>query len=258
MKHLSPTSLGMLFRCPYQFYLRYIHDPPIRKPPGIAAYVGRSVDQSVNNNLQNVIDNGNFIEREQAQVIARDTLNNEWATEEPLLNEEEKKEGVKKIRGQCVDKSVRLADLHYVKVAPIIKPKQIQRKWEIEISGFPYSLMGYIDILEDDSIRDTKTTKTKKTGAADISTQLTIYALAGKVLDKKDYKLFLDFLIDNKTPKEDIQLTTRTQKDFEALFRRLEIAAKFIEKGVFPPANLETSYTCSPMYCGYWGECPYV
>lgn len=256
MKYLSSTRLGMLFRCAHQYKLRYVDG--IKKAPGIAAYVGRSVDESVNQDLQNVIDNGSLLPEEQIKDIARDSLNQEWEKEEPLLSKEEKEKGKKKVKGECTDKSVRLASLHLNKVAPIIKPKKIQKKWELEVAGFPYDLMGYIDIMEEDSIRDTKTTAAKKTGAADKSMQMTLYALAGKKIYGKDYKLFLDFLVDNKIPKEDIQPTTRSQKDFEAFFRKLEIVAKFLEKGIFLPASREYSWFCCEKYCGFWDICPYV
>ncbi len=258
MRHLSHTQLNMLFRCAYQYYLRYIHDPPIKKPPGITAYIGRSVDMSVNKNLINKKDNNVLLPQEQIMDIARDSLNSEWEMEEPFLNEKEIKEGREKIRGQCVDTSIALARLHHNKLAPMIQPKQIQREWRIEITGFPYELKGYIDIMEENSIRDTKTAKIRKTGAADKSLQLTMYALAGKILDKKDYDLYFDYLVANKTPVTDIQPTKRTQKDFETFFRRLEIAAKFLEKGVFPPANRDEAWWCDERYCGYYQECPYV
>lgn len=258
IEHFSATSLGTLFTCAYRFYLRYIHEPPIKKPPGISAYVGRSVDESVNQNMISKKDSNVLLPQEQIIDIVRDALNHEWETEKPFLNNEEKKEGEKKVKGQCVDTSIGLAKLHYNKLAPVIKPKQIQRKWEIEISGFSYGLMGYIDVMEENSIRDTKTTKIKKTGAANKSLQLTIYALAGKILDKKDYDLFFDYLVANKTPITDVQPTKRTQKDFEVFFRRLEIAAKFIETGIFPPASQENNWFCSPAYCGYHDICPYV
>lgn len=254
--HLSVTSINMYFRCLHQGYLRYIKG--IKKPPGIAALVGRSVDKTVEQNLQNKINKKNLLEPSNIQAIARDTLNQEWQ-EGVLLTKKEKEEGEKKIKGQCVDKSVRLACLHYNKVAPFIKPIKVPRKWEIEISGFPYNITGIMDIQEKSSIRDTKTSAVKKTGAAEKSFQLTMYALAGKILDKKNYKLYLDYLIDNKIPKEDIQETLRTQKDFDVLFRKLEIIAEVLEKGIFPPCNQELSWWCSPQYCGYFGnECKYT
>lgn len=246
----------MFLRCPHQGYLRYIKE--IKKAPGVAALVGRSVDKSVEHNLQNKIDNGILLAPDQIQDIARDTLNQEWI-EGVLLSEEEKMEGDKKVKGQCIDKSVRLASLHYNKVAPIITPVKVARKWEIEVIGFPYSIIGIMDIQEENSIRDTKTSKVKKTGAANKSEQLTIYALAGKILDKKEYKLFLDYLVDNKDPKTDIQETMRNQKDFERLFRKLEAVAEMLEKEVFPPCNSEINYLCCPEYCGYYGqECKYT
>lgn len=254
--HFSPTSLDTLFKCAHRFELRYNFRK--KRPPGIAAYIGRSVDESVNQDLQNVIDNGSLLSKEQIEDIARDTMNQEWEKEEPLLSEEEKI-NKNKTKGECVDRSVSLASLHLKKVAPIIKPKEIQKEWILDLKGYPYTIRGFIDIMEEDSIRDTKTSKVKKTGAANKSLQLTIYALAGLKIYGKNYKLYLDYLIANKIPVTDIQLTTRKLEDFEKFFRRLEIAIKFIEAGVFPPCNSELSWWCSPLYCGYYGtDCKYT
>lgn len=256
LNHLSITSINMFLRCGHQGYLRYVRG--IKKSPGIAALVGRSVDKSVEINLQSKIDNGILLASDQVQDIARDTMNQEWE-EGVLLSEEEKAEGDKKVKGKCIDKSVRLASLHHDKLAPIIKPVRVARKWELEIQGFPYNITGIMDIQEETAIRDTKTSKVKKTGAAHKSEQLTIYALAGKFLDKKDYKLFLDYLVDNKTPITDVQETIREQKDFERLFRKLEVVAEMLQKEVFPPCNSEINYLCCPEYCGYYGqECKYT
>ncbi|MFX0022148.1 MAG: PD-(D/E)XK nuclease family protein [Candidatus Hermodarchaeota archaeon] len=254
--HFSPTSLDTLFKCPHRFELRYNYHK--KKPPGIAAYIGRSVDASVNQDLQNVIDNGILLSQEQIEDIARDTMNQEWEKEEPLLTKEEKS-NKNKVKGECVDASIKLASLHLQKVAPIIKPKAIQKDWILDLKGYPYTIKGLIDIIEEDSIRDTKTSKIKKTGAADKSLQLTIYALAGFKIYGKNYKLYLDYLIANKVPVTDIQPTSRGPKDFEKFFKRLEIAIKFMEAGVFPPCNSELSWWCDPRYCGFFGtDCEYT
>ena len=253
--NLSDTRLQMLFRCAYQYYRRYVMGDKI--PPGIAAKVGISVDKTVSTDLTSKKDYGILLPDEQIQDIARDTLNEEWANG-VRLTKEEQQEGEKKIKGECVDRSIRLAKLHHNKLAPSIEPVAIQDRWELNIEGYPIGLTGVIDIREPHAIRDTKTGAKKKTGAADKSMQLTIYALAAKKLYGKDHKLFLDFLVDTKTPYTDVQESTRTQRDFEVLFRRIEAAINFLEKGIFPPCNPETNYLCSPKYCGFYSSCPYV
>lgn len=57
-KHLSISQINMLGRCGEQYRRRYIEGEKI--PPGIAALVGRGVDDSVTINLQNKIDTGDL------------------------------------------------------------------------------------------------------------------------------------------------------------------------------------------------------
>ena len=258
MDHLSISQLNMLSFCGEQYRRRYILGEKI--PPGVSLLVGRATDNSVNANMSNKIDTGELISLEQAKDVARDSLNNEWDREGVLLTDDEAKEGVKKVKGEAVDKSIRLSSLHYTDLAPIIKPTHVQRKWELDMKDYSIILIGYIDLQEGPkSIRDTKTAKkSPPDNAADTSEQLTMYALAAKILDGAiPERLYLDYLVDLKTPKAVSRDTTRTETDFTPLFKRIEIALKILETGLFMPARHD-HYLCNPNYCGYYRTCPYV
>jgi CRISPR/Cas system-associated exonuclease Cas4 (RecB family) len=257
MDHISITQINMLGFCGEQYYRRYVLGDKI--PPGISLIVGKCTDKTVNDDMTAKIETGELLPVEQIKDIAHDTLNVEW-DHGVLLTEDEVKEDLKKVKGAAIDKTVRLSVLHRTDLAPKLNPTHVQRKWELELPGYP-NIIGYIDLQEGTtSIRDTKTTaRTPSEDAAHISEQLTIYALAGRVLDGKiPDKLFLDYLVDNKVPKVEIRESIRSEADFGPLFRRLEIALKMISSGLFMPTKQDNNPLCSPRYCGYYRTCPYV
>lgn len=119
-------------------------------------------------------------------------------------------------------------------------------------------------------IRDTKTstkspTKSRmdgsdKNGIADDSDQLTTYALASLVFDKKLPDLMvLDYLI--RTPaRHDLKYiptkTTRDLTDVNVFLNRFANAVHAYRRGIFVPAKADW-WGCSEQYCGYANMCPY-
>lgn len=256
---LSHSALEMLSKCGEMYRRRYIEREKV--PPGIALLVGRSVDESVNGNLTAKMSEGELLPLEQVRQIARDTLVTEWEQQGVALSDDEKAKGEAAVRGEAIDKSVGLAELHAAKVAPVLEPTDVQAKFEIELEGYGAVLSGVVDVVEGPtSLRDTKTaSKTPSEDTAYLSDQLTIYALAGRVLRGEiPARLHLDYLVDTKVPKVVHLETTRTEADFRPVLNRVETALKVIEAGAFVPANPSTSWWCSPRWCGFHATCPYV
>ena len=248
----------MLSFCGEKYRRRYILGERISS--GVELLVGKATDSTVNANLGNKIVNDDLLPMEQIKDLACDYLNTEWNQGEVALDEDEIKEGIKKVKGGAVDKSVRLSCLHASEIAPALSPTHVQRKWEIELKNYPFDLMGFIDVQEGThAVRDTKTSgKSPAKNAADTSDQLTMYAMAVYALDKMlPEKLTLDFLVDNKTPKSVIVETTRTLEDFKPILARIENAIQVIEKGIFVPAA-QDSWGCSPKWCGFFRTCKYA
>lgn len=253
--HIS--GLNMFFRCGEQFRRRYIENEKI--PPGIFLIVGSATDHTVNINLQNKIDNDELLPIEQIEDSARDQVSVLFK-KGISLSTDEQKQGIKKVKGYAIDKAIRLSKLHAVKKAPILKPTHVQRSWTLDLNGYPVSIAGIIDIQEGPkSVRDTKTaSKTPAKDVAERSDQLTMYALACHIIDKKiPDKVILDYLIDNKKPIAKSFESQRNLDDFKVLMARIENACTAIEKEVFVPVNSD-HWICSPRWCGYWSSCRYA
>lgn len=255
--HLSISQLDTLSRCGEQYRRRYIEHEII--PPGVAALVGKATDQSVTRNLGHKIHTKEFLSVEDVAATARDSVTNDWQSG-VKLDPDEAARGATVTRGEAIDKAVRLSVLHATRTAPTLDPTHVQRKWVVEMAGYPLDLVGVIDIQEGArAVRDTKTAaKTPNATCADESDQLTAYALAVQVIDgQPPAAVALDYLIDNKTPIAKPFLSTRDGDDFRALLHRVEVAVVAIEKGVFIPAR-QSDWWCSPKWCGYHGTCKYV
>lgn len=256
--HLSISQLNMLSKCGEQYRRRYILNHKI--PPGIALLVGSAVDRTVTRNLGRKMETRFLLSEAEVADLAAHEYNEQWNQGEVALTEDEALLGLKAARGMGLDKSVRLARLHAAQLAPAINPTHLQRKVEVELKGYPYDLLGYIDIQEGArAIRDTKTTaKTPPADVADKDDQLTIYAMMAKVIDGIiPEKLCLDYLIDTATAKAKSFETQRDTEDFKPILHRVETASIALEKGVFVPAR-ESDWWCNARWCGYHSTCAYV
>lgn len=255
---LHITALNMLSFCGEQFRRRYVEGEII--PPGIAAIVGKATDHSVTRNLQNKIDHAELLPLEAVLDEARDGFERAWQSEGVRLTTEEVQEGVEKIKGEAIDKAIRLSQLHAEAAAPLIQPSHVQRELVVTIKGYDYDLAMTLDVQEGaERIRDTKTAKkSPPKDAADDSDQLTQYALGVRVVDGMTPKeVALDYLVDNKTPIYKPLVSTRDERDFRVLLNRLESGILAIQRGVFVPVK-RTDPMCSPKYCGYFSTCRYV
>lgn len=250
---LHATAVNM--QCGEAFRRRYVENEII--PPGVAAIVGTATDKSVNRNLESKMRDRRLLTQAEISDIARDGLNEAWERG-VKLEPEEAEAGIKVVKGQAVDKAIRLSCLHAKSKAPIIEPIHIQRKWTLELGGYPMDLVGQIDIQELGAIRDTKTTgKTPPDDIADKSIQLTAYALAVEKIDgAAPEKVMLDYLIDNKVPVAKTFESTRTAEDYRVFLNRVEALINAIQKGAFLPVSPD-HWMCNTKWCGYANTCKF-
>jgi len=298
-EQLHVSGINMLNDCGLRFYFRYVLG--IRRPPAAYMHIGTAVDESVARDLENKINTGELLKRDDAIGIAAAKFEERQSSDPIELEPDDKGLSIEDVIGASKDKTVALAGLHYDKAAPTIQPKHVQRKFAINMDKWMrdrakkmhddadmepnkylatqlhsearalnatarlgLDLAGEQDIVELAGeqlvVRDTKTTgKSPIPTAAVDSDQLTIYALASLVLDKKipDF-VGLDFLI--YTPKRHdtkyVYLnSTRTMEDLEVGLYRFSNAIHAYRRGVFVPAKADW-YGCSQKYCGYFDRCP--
>jgi len=234
---------------------------------------GSATHDSIEPNLINKRDEGELLPLEQVKAYAADSLNERWDKGISFSDDEFIADafGVirslyspqgKTIKGKATDMAVDLAEEHYKVLAPVIQPTHVEWKFtlELEKAGYPFDFMGYMDVVEANGVRDTKTSAKKKNqGDADNSLQLTLYDMAFNTYEGRAPKvLTLDNLVKTKSGKiaTHVLETVRGKADHKRLMLRAEAIWDATEKGVFLPAD-ESSWACSKKFCGYWNMCPY-
>jgi len=252
--HISDSRMRMHIRCGMQDYYRY--EMGIKVPPGIAQIVGIGTHKVANFNLNHKKDKGQLLAEDEVTDAARDEVKGLWQQGVTLVGDE-KTVGLKKLKGQATDDSVRLSRLHHLEVAPDIEPVEVERLFKIELKDQPMDLTGRIDVEIEDGLRDLKTSA-KSPNAQDVRVddQITIYSLAKKIeTGKIPTNLQMDYLVKTKTEKYVPMPTERTQGDLDRVVALLDVTIKDIKDGrFFPNPN---GYHCSKRYCGYWSRCKF-
>lgn len=251
------SGLSTLWQCGIKFSKRYVEK--LRRAPTGYLHVGSAVDAAANADMNAKITTDTLLPAEEVKEIARDTIvhriESEGITPEPDENEHQ-------ARDHSIDKAVRLTGLYAAKLAPKLKPKAVQKKWSLEIPGFPFDIVGTRDLDETDgTIRDLKTSKRRPhRDTSRKSLQLTTYALAKWAFDRTmPPKVALDTLVDLQGGSTlDTQLSLREKADFEPLLARIDNARKIIEAGAFTPSSPDRDVLCSPVYCEMWSSCEFV
>ncbi len=243
--HLSVSQINTYIRCPLQYKYRYIDG--LILPPKSALTKGKSVHKGVEYNYSQKIESHEDVKLSEVQEVVAA----EFETLAPET-EFEKDEDPGKVK----DETISLATLYHKEVAPTVQPVAVEQKVEVEFENTPYSLLGYIDVLDDQGyIRDTKTaSKSPSENEINKSLQLTAYAMAHRTLyGKEEAGVKLDYLVQTKTPKVVTLEGKRTQKDIERFLKTMGIVAHAIDNQIFYPN--ENNYLCGPEKCGYWEIC---
>jgi len=258
---LHQSHLAQLYRCGYKFS-RVVIDGE-REPATIPLIVGTSTHATVARNLNNKIDKGTLFTREAIQDYSRDDFNQSWKESPVVFNEAEAAQGIEKTRDKAQDQAIQLVTAHHYEIAPIVKPKQVERKWVINAKEYDYDLSGTIDIDEGKDIRDTKTCKTNLgQRIVDVSEQYTFYAFAKYMIDGALPEFVHQDNIVKPTERRAAYCatykSTRTMDDFKVVMRRFDQATKIIKAGVYAPAN-PADWWCSKDFCGFAanGSCPF-
>lgn len=257
---LHQSQIRRLCLCGEQF--RRIYRCGERRPPGAAAYIGSANDLAHKKDLQTKIDDGHLEDLNTTSDIVRDSLNSMFEGGVHLA----KGESEKAVRGNAIDKAVRMNKVRHEELAPVIRPIAVGTKWVAELGGYPYDLAGEFDV-EDEviPIRDLKASgKYPPATMADDSVQLDMYALYKHFCGGTNLpmQVALDVVTDvmNKGgPKTTakILISTRTEGHVQSMLARVERIMECLEKDVFIPADPE-SWICSEKWCGFFNDCAYA
>src|SRR5262245_40977965 len=141
LDHLSPSSLGMLIRCPFQFQRRYIHGEKER--PGEALVVGSAVHLGLELNFAQKIES--FLDLPAAEL-------QEWMQDAGFprtVAEQQERAGMEIVWDAGLDaarqRSVNMALAYHREVAPRLQPVTVEGWVEADF-GLPVKVIGRFDL----------------------------------------------------------------------------------------------------------------
>jgi RecB family exonuclease len=155
LSHLSASSIGMVLRCPRQFYRRYILGEKQR--PGESLVIGSIFHETLEWNYRTKILSGEDQPISDALQYLQD------AAVPKVLEEEGGEENVMWDEGSGVDnarsESERITTAYYRTVVPRIQPAGVEERFDIYVPGVEVPIIGYVDVRDKDRIIDSKTGK---------------------------------------------------------------------------------------------------
>ncbi|MDX9816382.1 MAG: PD-(D/E)XK nuclease family protein, partial [Smithellaceae bacterium] len=236
--YISVSQIQSYLRCPAQYFFRYIRN--ITFPPNRALTVGKVVHSANEFNYRQKMVSGLDLPLEDIQEYTAAEFEahmqaTEWGEDDP---------------GQAKDEAIILASLYRNEVSPKVMPAAVELRVKIEFENVPYSILGFIDLIDGDGfIRDTKTSrKTPSENEVIKSIQLTAYTLAYQCEFGEDPAgVKLDYLVSVKKPKYVLLEASRSQADVDRFLRLVGKVVGAISFGHFYPNP--TNFMCSEKAC---------
>ena len=262
---LHNSMMETMSKCGVQFQRRYgarfdvwPHEEII--PPGIALATGISVHRAVDANMNHKVETGELLDLDTIRDVAREAVERMWSDGLLLTPEESTRQ--KQVKGETIDLTVALSELHHIQVAPLIEPIAAEERFVIELKDSPIDLAGQFDIRENVGIRDTKTAAPSRAPKTAKTVQMAIYSMAHQILyEKMPERVVLDGLIKTRVPKV-VMVEAKPDDSWMLPVRnRIYRAVELIESvkagtGQFTPAQPE-DWCCSEKWCGYARTCPF-
>lgn len=153
IRHLSQSSVGMLFRCARQFQHRYLLGEKER--PGESIVVGSFFHEAIDFNYAQKIDSHQDLPLSEIVEYLHEAA-------VPLVLEESG--GIDNVRwdtdiGNARGDAERITAAYAQAVVPRIQPVGREDRFDVEIPGVPVPIIGYVDVWEEGRTIDTKTGK---------------------------------------------------------------------------------------------------
>ena len=247
IENIHQSTLNMALRCGEQFRRRYIEDEII--PPSIPAGRGTAVHKASEVNLKNKVVNKQDLPLSDLQDAARDAYVH--TLKDGVYIPKEDVPAKERLLNDGLNDAIRCTKIYKEKVAPQIKPVEIERPFEIDV-GLELPLAGRMDYEEEPVVGDLKTASSKwQDGRIDREIQPPFYSFVHEYETGIRPTFLYHILVARRNKRgeptsEQYQALeyTPTEQAYKALFAKIRMFIKMLKAGVFPPAN-PTSWWCS-------------
>jgi len=257
---IHQSTLNMALRCGEQFRRRYIEGEII--PPSIAAGRGTAVHKANEVNLKHKVVKQEDLPLEDLQDAARDAYVHTFSNGVYIPKKDLPAKN--RLLNDGLNDAIRCTKVYRREVAPHIKPISIEQPFQIDV-GLELPLAGRMDYQEEPVVGDLKTASMKwQKDRINREIQPAFYSFVHEQ-ERGIRPLFRYHVLIARRNKEGQPTSeeyqpleyTPSEKDYKALFAKLQLFIQMLKSGVFPPAN-PTAWWCSERFCGYWYTCPYV
>ena len=231
--YLSPSQINQYLRCPQCYKFKYIDG--IWAPATSAMVRGKAVHSGVEFNYRQKMDTHEDLPLNQILEFSAETFVSE-SVEADFKDDDS---------GKIKDSTMELLSMYHENIAPMIQPASVEQRVEVAFEGLDYTLLGYIDVIDQYGyIRDTKTTgKNPDDNIIHNNLQLIAYAVMHRTLQGRETGIVLDYLVATKTPKF-VRFEKRvTDEETTRFLRIMQAVASAIETDLFLPNP--TCFQCS-------------
>jgi hypothetical protein len=227
--YISASQISQFLFCPVAYYKIY-YERAEKMPPNIYMIYGSAIHEALAYNFKQKITSRKDLPVKEVLEVFKTCFIKELDKYSIYKNIVIQREGYK-----CLE--------HYMSnVAPNIQPVMVEEKFEIPLKNFPFTIMGYIDLVDENGfIIDHKSagknwrSKWKKPNV-DKDMQLTLYAVAyRKLFKKRETGLCIDILPRDKILYHRIK-TCRTDEQIMNLLNLMTNMEKICQLGVFAPS----------------------
>lgn len=256
--HRSTSQLELLAKCGQAYAFRYIDG--LHEPGSLPKAKGSAVHEAAQGNFEQKIESDRDIPLDDFRDLAATRFEAETRGA-ILFTPDEESVGTRKAVSRQKDATVALAEFYHLNISPDYRPAQVEQRFEIPLPSAGTSLVGVIDLTDIfDRVIDHKTSKRAKSQAdADSSLQFTAYAAHRTRIGRPPPSIVVETAVQTpggKTYRKRVE-TSRNADDFQALANRIIAAERIIQAGAFGPAPTG-AWWCSPSWCGFWAQCPFV
>lgn len=251
---LSVSSINQFIRCPEKWRRRYIEGA--YEPVGGAAVIGSAVGAAEGRNYQDKIASGEDLPEQDVLDIYADEFDLKAESEQITWGDDKP--------GKLKDLGAKVLPVYHRLIAPTVKPKAVERQFQLTFEDADWTFKGYIDVEEtDDTVRDLKVKARGMSQAdADSDLQATSYLLAKRSEGHPAPRFVFDQMVKVQAPEaKHVQPmpTTRTDAQLDAFVGRVYgIAAEIhwrLETDNWAGAAPGT-WWCTAKWCGFHSTCP--
>ena len=240
-EYVSASQIGTFLTCPVAYRISYV-ELVERELPNIYMVFGTAVHEALADNYEQKIKSKKDLPFEEVITKFEEVFNKE--SQNCIIP------NYANVNTMRMEAENMLSE-YMIKVSPNIQPKKVEYKFEIALTKYPITILGFIDLITDDGIvidhkTVGKTTEKKWTqNAVDDNLQLSLYAVAyRKLFKEKEKALEIHTLPRNNKPTFKCIKTERTEEQIDQVLSLATKIQKIKELGVYLP-NLHNCRGCA-------------